>query len=190
MRDYERPLPREVPGFARAQAAGETPARPAGPPEVTVTPTAARRQLVFAGVAAGCVVGFFLIVTLVLDGGSGLASAVVVGAAGLLMLVLLQQTWAWVGRGALAELHRGYSTVAMMYGGYGWGAQRRFRSSGRRPPWDYSAVWLLTSRPGAPPDLMKDPPGFYPSPHREGEFELWSGQVWTGEFRKPDRLPR
>lgn len=190
MQDYDRPLPRDVPGFARAQAAGEVPARPAERPPTSVTPTAARRQLAFAGAAMGAMVLFFVLVTVLLDDGSGLGATVAVGGTGLLMLVGIYRAWVWVGQGALTELHRGYSTVTMMYGGYGWGAQRRFRSSGHRAPWDYSGVWVLTGAVSTAPDLRRDPPGFYPSPHREDVFELWSGQVWTGEVRRRDRLPR
>jgi hypothetical protein len=95
--------------------------------------------------------------------------------------------WAAVGRRSVQEFERGYTTFVMQYGSFSWG-ERRWQSAGRRPPWDYTGLWVLDGRGQrviSAPDPNADPPGFYPSPNRRGALELWTGVVWSGRYR-PD----
>ena len=114
-----------------------------------------------------------------------------VGLLSLLAFLGLYRFWLRVGARQLEELREGYTTLTLMFGGFRMGALRRWKGSGHRPPWDYGGVWLL-NRAGEPvegaPDRSVLPPGLYPSPHREGEWELWTGCVWSGEFYPPARL--
>lgn len=183
--DHDRPLPRDVPGFAEAVAAGVTPARPATAPDPSVHPTAAARQRVFVGALLGGLTGTIAVGLGLLGDDPGPSAVALVGGAATLVLVVLAALWHWVGAAALAELHRGYTTTTLVFGGYGLSVPRRYRSFGDRPPWDYSGVWRIGPVSSAvPPDPAHDPPGFYPSPTRDGELELWSGQVWLGVFRR------
>jgi len=188
--DHERPLPRDVPGFAEAFSAGLTPARPVAPPEPSVRPTAATQQRVFVLAAVGGLTGTVLVGLLVLGDDPGGGTVLLVALAAVAVLAVLAALWGWVGRAAIAELHRGYTTTTLVFGAYGLPVLRRYRSYGDRPPWDYSGVWRVGPVASAsPPDRRQDPPGFYPSPTRAGEHELWSGRVWLGVFRTPDRVP-
>jgi hypothetical protein len=182
--DHDRPRPRDVPGFAEAVAAGLVPDRPATAPEPTVHPSAAARQRVFVVALVGGITGTVLVGLRSLGDDPGRGAVVVAGLSATAVLVVLAALWRWVGAAALAELHRGYTTTTLVFGGYGLSVPRRYRSFGDRPPWDYSGVWRVGPVASAEaPDPAQDPPGFYPSPTRDGELELWSGRVWLGVFR-------
>jgi hypothetical protein len=48
-------------------------------------------------------------------------------------------------------------------------------------------LWVLDGSTGAvvsPPVADADPPGLYPSPNRPGAMELWTGVVWSGNYRR------
>ncbi len=183
--DHDRPRPRDVPGFAEAVAAGIAPARPATAPQPSVRPSAAARQRVFVVALVGGLTATVVLGLGLLGDDPGPGAVALVGVAATVVLVVLAALWRWVGAAALAELHRGYTTTTLVFGGYGLSVPRRYRSFGDRPPWDYSGVWRLGPVASAdPPDPAQDPPGFYPSPTRDGELELWSGRVWLGVFRR------
>jgi hypothetical protein len=107
----------------------------------------------------------------------GLGSAgTIVGAlaAGLVALWLILQLFAQVGDRNLEELEHGYTTLTLRRPGLG------------RAAWDYSGAWVLDGTTGAVrsvPDPEREPPGFYPSPHRPGALELWTGAQWAGRYR-------
>ncbi|MFT4035291.1 MAG: hypothetical protein QM679_06920 [Patulibacter sp.] len=92
-----------------------------------------------------------------------------------------------VGDRLAAELQHGYTTHTITQGTYWLPSLRRPFAAGPRPvPWNYAGTWVLddSGRPvGGVPDPTVLPPGLYPSPRRPGEFELWSGAAWTGNFR-------
>ena len=159
---------------------------PGEPPALVPGPTAAqvlRRLLLAAAAGAALLVLVLLRVDEVVPS-SGWASAVVL-ASGLLLCWALLRGWAAVGRRNLVELQHGYTTVRL-----GWGT---FAGDSVQPPteigvpWDYSGTWVLRSdgRVTARPVPVAEPPGLYPSPHRPGAFELWSGAAWTGQFASP-----
>ena len=84
------------------------------------------------------------------------------------------------------ELAHGYTTLKLEFGGFWVGEGRRWPQFGHRPPWDYSALWLLDGSTGAvisEPVADADPPGLYPSPNRPEALELWTGVVWSGNYR-------
>ncbi len=188
--DHDRPLPRDVPAFAAAEAAGLVPLRPTAPPDPSVHPTAAARQRVVALAAVGGTTLVVLAGLAVLGSDPSAGRTGLVGATCLVLLVVLAGLWHWLGRAALTELQRGYTTTTLVFGSYGLPVLRRYLSYGDRPPWDYAGVWRVGPvADGEVPDPSHDPPGFYPSPTRDGQFELWSGQVWVGVFRGPGDLP-
>lgn len=86
---------------------------------------------------------------------------------------------------ARAEARHGYTTLGgtMMTSPKGeldpyWLKNRR------RVQFDFAGLWHLDSSGNVklPPDRQLDPPGFYPSPHAEHDYELWTGQFWTGNY--------
>jgi hypothetical protein len=101
-----------------------------------------------------------------------------IGTAVVLML------WARVGRRSMQEFGSGYATFVMESGWFPWDRINRTDGDGNLA-WDYSGLWILdsTGRVVSEPRRDVDPPGFYPSPHRPGQLELWSGCVWTGNYR-------
>lgn len=178
------PRPRDVPGFAEAVAAGRTPARPAQPP--TVLPgTTAHQALVRCGwVLAGAVVLFLGSFAFGPENG-GQAT---VGEVALMLGATAVGTTAVVAaigrfrRVLLAELAAGYVTTTFLQGSF-WLVSRPGPKVGNDVVgWDWDGVWVLTSGGSvvSSPDSGVDPPGFYPSPHRPGELELWTGFQWLG----------
>lgn len=91
----------------------------------------------------------------------------------------------WVGRRVYEELELGYVTLTISFGGFYVGGGRRWSDVGRRAPWDYRGIWVLDSKGHvkSTPDRSVDPPGFYPSPSRPQQLELWSGRGWMREFK-------
>lgn len=90
-----------------------------------------------------------------------------------------------VGYRNVEELDHGYTTTKVASGSYFQTLSfRRSRQAGR-VEWDYSGIWVLDVTGGviSAPDHRTDPPGYYPSPNRPGEFELWTGHAWAGDYR-------
>lgn len=61
----------------------------------------------------------------------------------------------------------------------------RFSSTNGRVDWDYSGLWVLADdgRVKRAPDVTVEPPGFYPSPNRPRQYELWTGTTWAAQYR-------
>jgi hypothetical protein len=183
-----RPLPevkpRDVHGFAEAAAAGILPKVPPERPKVLPGRTGYQVFLTFLLKSAICVV-VVLLFTMAAD--RARLSPLLPGALGLICLGLIVfRFWADVGKRSLQEFQSGYTTFVMQYGAFGWGEGRRWKGIGRRPPWDYSGLWVLDgagNRVVSAPDANFDPPGLYPSPNRPGSMELWTGVVWSGRYR-------
>jgi len=87
----------------------------------------------------------------------------------------------------LDEMAHGYTTWVLKSGSLAVGRRSRaWRRSNEETTWDYSGVWVLNhtgQKVLSEPDPTVEPPGLYPSPHREGWLELWSGAQWLGIFR-------
>lgn len=193
--------PRDVPGFAEAATAGLLPVVPPTPPPLLPGPTAERLFRVFL-VRLAIGIGAMLMVFSVMPraGVSSPWTDLVVLGSGLLVLGLAVRWWLRIGRRNVQELQHGYTTVTLQFGGFGWSDGRRREGHSRLTAWDYSGIWVLHGRTGqvvSAPDSRTDPPGFYPSPDRHPEFELWSGSAWAGRYRHPweidasrDRGPR
>jgi hypothetical protein len=141
--------------------------------------------------AVAVVVAALVVVEMV--SGSGLGTAAessVILATGLAACFAVMRMLGGVGDRKLEELAHGYTTLTLEFGGFWRGEGRRWPRFGRRAPWDYSGVWVLDGGTGevvSEPDRAVDPPGLYPSPNRPGELELWTGVVWSGDYR-PDQL--
>ena len=117
-----------------------------------------------------------------------LRSLVILAIAGTGCAVVLR-LWTGVGNSHVRELNAGYTTFRLTFGGFWWGEPRSWPGFHRRAPWVYDGVWVLDPATGEVvqrPDGVSTPPGFYPSPHRTGMIELWSGAVWTGHYREVD----
>lgn len=179
------PLPRDVPGFPAAAAAGLTPARPGVPPVVR-QPTAHQALLRLAATAAASVAASIACVFVAPIqqrlGDATLPAFLAVMAVG------LAASWAVLVRFRtilLNELQAGYATTTFLQGGF-W--LPRGRASGRLPDqglgWSWEGLWTLTSdgRVVSVPNRSVDPPGLYPSPQAPGRRELWTGSEWAGVF--------
>lgn len=91
-----------------------------------------------------------------------------------------------VGDRSYEEFAAGYTTLRLAFGGFRIGRWRRWAHIDHRTPWDYRGLWVLDGKGTVvkTPDRSVLPPGFYPSPTRPGQLELWTGRVWMGEFRR------
>jgi hypothetical protein len=116
-------------------------------------------------------------------------SSLLVLGLGLLTLWVILRSWAAVGAPNLEELEHGYTTLVLEYGHFRPTGDRRWGATVWHVPWDYSGLWVLggDGRVLSPPDPETEPPGFYPSPNRPGEYELWTGTAWAGQFRSWER---
>lgn len=182
----EGPEPRDVEGFADAVSAGVTPARPATPPRIAGRPTARRAFIVLA--TTFCVAAAVAIACLVMLPGGRVAGWGAVAFFAVLAIGYLA-TRASLHRFRdtfLTELHAGYATTTFTQGLF-WIPRR---GSGRRTwgddvvGWNWDGLWVLDVHGNvvSAPDRSLDPPGLYPSPHRPGQLELWTGYRWTGVF--------
>ena len=183
VRPVPEPGPRTVAGFAAADAAGQIPVVPIDPPISDLArapgPTADQVFRSFAYKAVGgsllCALSFQLLPKLI---------GLVLGLAwwAILFVFLAGK----ISDRAAEEFQRGYTTMRLNFGLPGRHENRRWQGTGHRAPWDYSGLWVL-DRLGrtvvSEPNRSVDPPGFYPSPNRPGEFELWTGLVWSGRYR-------
>lgn len=125
-----------------------------------------------------------------LSSGIAVVMLLVSGAA---WFVLMLWTLDRPGRRMLDEITHGYTTFDNEWTNYFGTSEHSWREGD--PPWDNSGVWILdrTFSVRSAPNRELDPPGFYPSPHRAGRWELWTGAVWSGTYRNdpwpPTRLP-
>jgi hypothetical protein len=93
----------------------------------------------------------------------------------------------------LAEIAHGY-THATSHSGLvtlrAWSKTKLWGNSPDDPdagiPWDFSGLWRLSESGAvlAAPNFAVQPPGFYPSPHQSGRYELWTGCAWAGVFQR------
>lgn len=181
-----RPHPREVPGYAEAQRAGALPRAPQLPPSLLARPTAKAAfyrwaVLVFGGVLV-LAVAFAAIARSDLPEFFTFLLFVVVA---LVFFALVIFTLPSVGRQSLQEFEHGYTTLELSIGGFFPGEGPMTRTLDMRAAWDYSGTWRLDHRDGdvlREPDRSVDPPGMYPSPHRPGKRELWTGATWLGHY--------
>jgi hypothetical protein len=190
-RDVTTPKPRDVPAYPHAHAKGLTPHVPGTPPPVTVHPTA---HLAFRDVVIGCVAVVVAVVTVAVAGGTdeqltwgALGLMLSITTVGILALAILIRRW---GRAQLAELQRGYTTHTFTMGKFWIGSPEGPITQGW-VQWDWSATWVLTPTGlvQSPPHPDGDPPGLYPSPHTQGQLELWSGYQWSGYLLAPETAP-
>jgi hypothetical protein len=183
-----RPRPRDVPGYAEALAAGRVPSVPATPPSLLRGPSAAAMFRQFLVGTVVVVVAWFLVlaVTTHVAKGPGTTRVVVMVPAGLIAFTVVIALVRRVGRRNQAELAHCYTTIRLTMGGFSTNLGRMKSPQQRRADWNYAGVWVLdggTGRVVSAPDPSVDPPGFFPSPHRQGALEFWTGAQWTGEFR-------
>jgi hypothetical protein len=188
----DAPPPHDVPAYEQARRDGLLPLVPDAPPALLAGDTADQASTRVFLWLAGAIVAFFLLVAIVpaVLAPLGLprpAVLVPAGVTGLAMLAGIYRAWGRVGEVNLDELHHGYTTLSLISGSFWKGEARRWPGMGDRVPWDYRGVWALDNSGGVgrEPDRTVLAPGLYPSPHRAGHSELWSGTVWTGSFRPP-----
>lgn len=186
----KRPRPRDVAGFSEAVAQGVLPSVPLSAPTPGSGVLFPSAGIVSLTSLAKLVVGFVLIAFFA----SGVLSriglpdgsdAVVGGVLGSGLLVLMVRNIRRTGHRILDETLIGYTTSPIVGGQF-------FASSGNPwsgfeggTPWDFGGVWVFDRKYNvvSPPNAEVDPPGFYPSPHRPGQWELWTGFVWSGAYR-------
>ena len=177
--------PRQVLGYAAAAAAGRLPNVPSVCPGLLTPATADHAFKVFLLQGGAGIAVLLALVEVVQRVGLGTAvvSLLILGSSGLLFVVL-HTLWQRVGRAVLDELAHGYTTLTFTYVSFRAPGARGWYGTDWRVPWDYSGVWVLRPDGGvlSVPRLGSEPPGFFPSPHRVGGFELWSGAGWTGQF--------
>jgi hypothetical protein len=179
------PRPSEVAGFAQASAAGALPVVPRTPPRLLPGPSAERAFNLFlvklVGAALGAVVAMRVAMTL----DSTWADLAAIGL-GFAVFWLMLRWLAEVGRRNFEELKRGYTTLVLQYGMFKSTRDLRWWITNWRVPWDYSGLWVLRGGGDvvSAPSPDREPPGFYPSPHRTGWLELWTGCAWAGQYQR------
>jgi hypothetical protein len=133
-------------------------------------------------VAAFCVVVAMRIATTI---HSMWANVLVIGL-GLAAFWLMLHWLAGVGRRNCEEFKRGYTTLVLQYGMFKSTMDLRWWITNWRIPWDYSGLWVLRGDGNviSAPSSDREPPGFYPSPHRTGWYELWTGCAWAGQYQR------
>ncbi|GAB1692149.1 hypothetical protein [Krasilnikovia sp. M28-CT-15] len=178
------PLPRDVPGFAQAWSAGRMAVVPPAPPALLPGPSARHKchlflvQLVVAALAFGGAI------KLANSSGQTWLGAAAFGL-GALIFGFMFHGMAAVGRRNVQEFERGYTTLVLTFGTFTWNGNQRWWHADVNIPWDYSGLWVLRDNGTvvSAPVPGREPPGYYPSPHRAGRFELWTGCSWAGQFR-------
>lgn len=100
-----------------------------------------------------------------------------------IVLAMLVKLFVLTLRRAVREWEAGYTTLRD-------DQPPPFAPTSRRrvtgPAWSYGGLWVLDARTGATiavPRVGQLPPGFYPSPHVDGQLQLWSGTGWSGLVR-------
>jgi hypothetical protein len=181
--------PRKVADYARAFADGVVRPVPALPPTLLPGRTAngMMRMFILSTVAWGAL-------WFALHSAAGRISSTHAGLRGPLLFVISSGVFfgvlaqvSRVGNRNVEEFARGYTTLRLQFGLLFY-TGLTFKRSPReqRTPWNYSGIWVLDDhgRVLSPPDPGVDPPGYFPSPNRPGQFELWTGACWSGHFRK------
>ncbi len=157
--------PSQVPGFA-----AHSYQVPANPP--TLLPGLSAKQLATRSVVMFALAMFVWVGLLAFADASW-----VVLSSGLGLFALGWFLLKRLGDRLISELSCGYTSFSFASGMF-W-----FRNDGW-VSWDFSGVWKLTGAEMiAPTQVAIEPPGLYPSPHREGKLELWSGRSWTKVYR-------
>lgn len=185
------PLPREVPGYAEAVAAGLTPARPSRPPSRRPGTTAHQ-----AIVQCGIVLAIASAVTVVAmfapgDGDQATWAELMIVGVTVAGIVAVTAAMRRFRRILLAELAAGYVTTTFSQGQF-WYVDTPGPKWGKGlMAWNWDGTWVL-NRAGdvvseSDPDV--EPPGMYPSPNRPGHLELWTGTQWTGVYAEPGGMP-
>lgn len=170
----DEPRPSQVPGYADAVASGLVRGVPAEQPMLLPGPSARglaqRYGVLFAVLTLAYVVLFAFV-----------ESPLVLIGTGMVWLLLGCFLFGRVGDRLVEELRLGYATLLIDSGMF-W-----IRMSGWIS-WSFDGVWRFTGRGVRPPAPgVTDPPGLYPSPHRQGRWEIWTGHVWTGVHRPAPR---
>lgn len=184
----KQPRPRDVNGFSHAASLGLLPSVPSSPPTPEtglLLPSA--NGILRTGLAK--FVSATIIYVLIVFGAlprvelpSGVVFAILL-TLGAGWFILMVRTLKRPGQRTLDEMIHGYSTLGSSGPNYSCSSEHSWGEGG--PPWDYSGVWLLdrTFAVKSLPNHQIDPPGFYPSPHRDGQWELWTGVLWSGIYR-------
>jgi hypothetical protein len=116
-------------------------------------------------------------------------------ALGVAAVVTLGGSWILLGRAgtrAVAEMQHGYVTLTLANGTFWMQSLRPFTNPRRPVGWNYSGTWVLADDGTVIASPQSDiiAPGFYPSARRAGQFELWTGYMWTGNFRTLEEVRR
>lgn len=184
----KHPRPRDVDGFAHAASMGLLPSVPSSPPTPAsgvLVPSA--HQVFTTGLTkflavTGIYVLFVFGALSRLELPSGVVLAILI-ASGAGWFLLMLRTFDRPGRRMLDEVVHGYTTNDAGWPNYFISSEHSWGESGA--PWDFAGVWTLDRKFAVRgvPDRHVDPPGFYPSPHRAGQYELWTGVLWSGTYR-------
>jgi hypothetical protein len=182
-----RPYPRDVEGYAAAVAAGLTPARPSTPPDITGRPTARNAFRYLATTFAVAVAATLACLALLPDGriaGKGAIAYVAVLVIGYFAVRVPLHRCRDI---LLEELQAGYTTRTFTQGSF-WipRGPARTHKDNDVIGWVWDGLWVLDRHGNvvSVPDRSLDPPGLYPSPHRPGKLELWTGYQWAGVYPK------
>jgi hypothetical protein len=130
--------------------------------------------------------GLVLVIVFVVSPGlPSMIGALLALGSGLAWFALLLRWLRQLGRRNLEEVTAGYTTLVIKFGIFEQSSDRRWQALEAGMPWDYSGVWVLDHNLEiqSSPSREVDAPGYYPSPHRAGAWELWTGAVWSGSYR-------
>jgi hypothetical protein len=189
-------LPREVPGYHDAVAAGLVRGVPDEPPTLLSGRSANTILWWFVGEFMTAIVTTLLVSKVLLGDapafGSGRPGWVVVALLTVWVAVFVRELRAMTRR-LLAELDAGYVTAQLLAAQLSWRGNRhyprQFAYGELQTPWNCAGIWVLHGRSGQvvqAPDRSFDAPGFYPSPYRPGFLELWTGAGWADQYRPLD----
>jgi hypothetical protein len=172
-----------MPGFAEAASAGQLPVVPRTQPGLIPGVTADRAFKVFLMKLAVAALAVVVAMRTVVSLHSIWVGLLPIGLSWVVFWLMLH--WlAGVGRRNFEEFMHGYTTLVLKYGIFKSTTDLRWWITNWRIPWDYSGLWVLGSDGNliSAPTSDRDPPGFYPSPHRIGHYELWTGCAWAGQY--------
>lgn len=177
--------PRQVKGYEQARVAKLTPQIPKTPPSILHKPTASQRLTRVAIVGAVVVISIIITMFAASEEGrlplSGIIALLTVSGVGIAILWFTVKQW---GKTLIAELQQGYTTNTFKLARFWTAPSPDGVITNGWIQWDWDATWVLRNDGTviSSPTSLADPPGLYPSPHREGEFELWTGYQWTNYF--------
>lgn len=172
--------PSEVPGFAAHEASRGKQRVPTVPPTLLPGPTSTHLVL---RMAAGFIGGVLTLVLLPLPDSWRL---VVFLPASIFILYLTGRQLHAFGSRQVEEYLAGYRVRGITMGSAFLGRSYRRAWEHKRVGWDERGLWQLNTRGEAvaPPQEGVLPPGFYPSPHRPGRLQLWTGLQWLTYFEE------